>query len=362
MITMYLPAQERGKALGIMTTFVSVGIAAGPVLGGFLSEYLSWHWIFLINVPIGIVAIILGIATLPRDRIPPSGEKERFDAPGAGILFVALGTFIFAINMERTLGWTSPAILGSFIVCLLTFIAFVLWEHRCSEPLIDMKLFSDRDFTFTNLTALLAMFLVSGSSFILPFYLELVKGLKTDMAGILLMVPAIAMMVLGPIAGCISDKFGSKKICIAASFSFIGGYLMYWLMNTGTGYLHIIAALALMGAGAGLYIPPNFRMILNISPKGSEGVVSSVAMTMRNVGAVVAVAIYGTIFVSVAMAAGATSDTSQGFNEAALLAGFHSVFLFGAVMGVIILAVTLMVKEKTGEGNASQEGWDTGVL
>jgi DHA2 family metal-tetracycline-proton antiporter-like MFS transporter len=345
MITMYLPAESRGKALGIMTTFVSVGVAAGPVLGGFLTTYLSWNWIFLINVPVGIAAILIGIPVLPKDSVTSSSHRQQFDAAGAGILFAALGTLVFAINMGKTLGWTSPVIIGSILVSAISFAAFVFHERRSPAPLIDLAFFKNHNYTFANISALIAMLLVTGSSFILPFYLENAKGLPTDLAGLLLMVPAIALMVMGPVAGRLSDAIGSRRLCLLAAVCYIGAYLLYSQMTPSTSYLHIIAALILMGTAAGLFIPPNFRLILGYSPRGAEGVVSSLAMTVRNIGSVMAVAFYGTIFVMVGFAQGMDPQTKH-LTVAAMDAGFNAVFLFGAGLGVLLLILTVAVREQ----------------
>lgn len=345
MITMYLPAQNRGKALGIMTTFISVGVAAGPVLGGFLSQYLSWHWIFLINIPVGVVAILLGTVAIPSDNPDAVSSKCHFDAAGAGILFAALGTLIFAINMGKVIGWTSPLIIGCAVATVIFFVVFVIWERRCEDPLINLHFFSNRDYTFANFAALLAMLLVTGSSFILPFYLEYGKGLQTDMAGLMLIIPAVALMVMGPVAGRLSDRIGSRRLCLAAAVCYVAAYLLYSVMTPSTGYLHIILALALMGTAAGLFIPPNFSMILGFSPHGSEGVVSSIAMTMRNIGSVLAVALFGTIFTMIAFSSGVDPTTGH-LTVAAMNSGFNGVFTFGALLGVFIFILSFVAHEE----------------
>lgn len=345
MISMYLPAQNRGRALGIMTTFISFGVAAGPVLGGFLTTYLAWQWIFLINVPVGIASLLLAVWVLPHDGPVSPASQQQFDAAGAGFLFGALGTLVFAINMSRTFGWTSPVILGSAGASVLFFIIFILHERKSPAPLVDLAFFRNRDYSFANAGALIAMLLVTGSSYILPFYLEFGKGLGTAEAGVLLMVPALALMVMGPVAGRISDQIGSRRLCLGAAACYITAYLLYSQMTPSTGYIHIIAALLLMGLSAGLFIPPNFRMILGYSPRGSEGVVSSIAMTVRNIGSVMAVALYGSIFTLIGFAQGIDPETKH-LTVSSMNAGFHAVFLFGAGLGVLMLVLTLVMREQ----------------
>ncbi len=353
MITMYLPAATRGKALGIMTTFVSVGVAAGPVLGGFLTTYLSWHWIFLINVPVGVLAILLGIRALPKDTA--TGVRQQFDATGAGILFAALGTLVFSMNMGTTLGWTSPVIIASMLGSIIFWVIFVVWESRCPAPLIDLSFFKNHNYSLANFAAMIGMMLVTGTSFIMPFYLEIVKGLRTDIAGLLLMVPAIALMVMGPLAGRLSDRIGSRRICMAAALCYIAANFLFLQMGQDTAFWYIIVALALNGAAAGLFIPPNFNLILGLSPRGSEGVVSSIAMTSRNIGSVIAVAMYGTVFIITAFHGLRPAAGTAGITMSMLVTGFHFVFFFGAVLGILVLVLSFLIREASCKDQACIE-------
>jgi DHA2 family metal-tetracycline-proton antiporter-like MFS transporter len=346
MITMYLPRAERGKALGIMATFISVGVAAGPVLGGFLTTFISWHWIFLINVPVGIIAILLGTTALPRDRhVEPTGQCH-FDGTGAGILFVALGTLVFAMNMGTTLGWTSPVIIGGAFVSILAWVAFVFWENRCSDPLINLRFFREHNYAIANTAALIGMLLVTGTSFIMPFYLEIVKGLRTDIAGLFLLVPALALMVMGPLAGRLSDRIGSRRICLAAAACYVLSNLLFMQMAQDTPIWFILAALFLNGTAAGLFIPPNFSLILGLSPAGSEGVVSSIAMTARNIGSVLAVASYGTVFIMTAFNGVQPTAGTTGITMDMVVGGFHAVFILGALLGAAIFILSFLIHEE----------------
>ena len=196
MIAIYLPKEIRGKALGILATIVSLGIAAGPILGGFLTEYLSWHWIFLINVPIGIVAVIASMKFLPSDR-DFINKDARFDAIGAVLFFFALVTFLWPVNEGLTLGWTNSAIIGSFVISFILWVLFILREPRCKDPLCDFALFRNRNFLAATLAAAIVMFAFSGTEYLLPFFFEGVMNYHPDFAGILLAIPAFALMFCG---------------------------------------------------------------------------------------------------------------------------------------------------------------------
>jgi EmrB/QacA subfamily drug resistance transporter len=346
MVVRYLPERIRGTAFGVLTTFAAVGLAAGTPLGGFISQFYSWHWIFFINVPVGIIAIILGIAVLPRD----TGEfgKGQFDMSGASLLLVALVSLIFFLNMGNNIGWLSWLILISIIVSMATWASFIFKEKRSQFPLIDISLFRDRNFTMAVTVALIVLLVGQGSWYAFPFYLELEKGFATNIAGLVLLVPAIFMMVCGPVAGLLSDRIGSRPICVMGSAVIIAAFLMFALMGAKTGLYYIIIALALEGIGIGLIMPANFNLIMGMSVKGNEGVMNSLVTTVRNVGAVIGIAVFTLIFLSVIASQGISPAgiTAHSLPPKAFVPGFHAIFLFGAVLGGVLLVLNLTMREK----------------
>ena len=346
MIVRYLPEKIRGTAFGVLTTFAAVGLAAGTPLGGFISQFYSWHWIFFINVPVGIIAIILGIAVLPRD----TGEfgKGQFDMSGACLLLVALVSLIFFLNMGNNAGWLSWRILISIIISLAAWAGFIINEKKAQFPLIDINLFRDRNFTMAVTVALLILLIGQGSWYAFPFYLELEKGFATNIAGLILLVPALLMMVFGPIAGSLSDRIGCRPVCAMGAAVVMAAFLMFALMGTETGLYYIIIALALEGVGIGLLMPANFNLIMGMSAKGDEGVINSLVTTVRNVGAVMGIAIFTLIFLSVIASAGISSAgiTAHSLPPKAFIIGFHAIFLFGVGVGGLLLAFNLALHEK----------------
>jgi EmrB/QacA subfamily drug resistance transporter len=346
MVVRYLPERVHGTAFGIMTTFAAVGLAAGTPLGGFISQFYSWHWIFFINVPVGVIAIILGLAVLPRD----TGEfgKGQFDVSGAALLLVALVSLIFFLNMGNNIGWLSWFILISIIVSLATWAGFIFNEKGAQCPLIDLSLFRDRNFTMAVAVALLVLLVGQGSWYAFPFYLELEKGFATNIAGLILLAPAIFMMVCGPIAGLLSDRIGCRPICALGSVVIIAAFLMFALMGAKTGLYYIIIALALEGIGIGLIMPANFNLIMGMSAKGSEGVMNSLVTTVRNVGAVMGIAVFTLVFLSVIASEGISPAgiAAHSLPPKAFVYGFHAIFLAGAVLGGVLLILNLTMREE----------------
>ena len=346
MIAVSLPAEKRGWALGILMTIISLSIALGPILGGFITEYLGWHWVFFVNVPIGILAVALAIRYLPPDVVPP--QAGRFDTSGAVLILVALGTLLFPLNQGLYLGWTSPLVIGSFAASLLCWALFFFHERRCETPLIDMRLFSVPNYLRGNIAGMLLLMAFAGSEFLLPFFFELARGISTEMVGMLLAVPAVALMVCGPVAGTLSDRYGSRGIMIGASLLSVVTFCLFSLFDASTGLVFIIAALALEGIAVGLFMPPNMSLILGSGGQEAGGVASGVMMTLRNFGAVLGIAVMGTI----AMHGFPGAMAGQAPAPDLLVPGFHAAFLAGVLICLAVTVAAVFVKE----GNSGTPG------
>jgi len=178
-ISHYLPEAITGWAFGLCSLANSLGIMVGAPLGGIITGFFSWHWIFLINIPVGIAAVLIARKALPDEK--PAGtakEKPRFDVIGSTLSFIALSTLVYGLSMGNESGWQSPVILASLAIAAVASGAFIYREITCADPILDFKIFKNRDFAFAILTTLMAVMLLSGGNFLLPFYLELVRGLE----------------------------------------------------------------------------------------------------------------------------------------------------------------------------------------
>ena len=351
MIAIYLPGRIRGWALGMLSTFAAIGVAVGPVLGGYLTEYLSWHWIFLVNIPVGICAILLGRMVIPNDQ-PDEKSLGVFDLPGAGLLFVALGSFIFTISMGRSFGYTSPVILSAVTLCILGTAAFLYRESRVSVPLIRLTLFKNRDYTFGNTGLLCVFILYLGTSFLMPFYLEQGRGFSTDISGLFMLVPAIALIATSVIAGRMSDRIGSRILCISAGFCFACAMFLFTTISVTTPIIIVVIYLLLFGCSVGLFIAPNFRLLMSHAPQGEEGLVSGIAMTVRNTGAAIGVAVFSMLFI---LAAGTVSVNSV-LSASQRDAGFHLAFIFGFAVSLVILVSAFFSHEKVERSEQESKG------
>jgi EmrB/QacA subfamily drug resistance transporter len=335
MVAIYLPKEIRGRALGILATVISLGLAAGPILGGFLTEYASWHWIFFINVPIGIFAIIMGLKCLPPDR--PTDTSGHFDVAGSVLFFFALATFLWPVNEGLTLGWTSPAILASFSLSAVLWILFILQETQCPDPLCDFGLFRNVNFLAACLAAAMMMLAFTGAEFLLPFFFEGILGYKSGFAGLLLAIPSLALMVFGPWSGAISDRIGSRVLATVSALFAVITFLLISTYTQDTGILFIVLTLLCVGVALGVFFPPNTNQILGQSKKDEEGAGSAVMTTMKNVGETLGVALMGTIAIF-------TVVHSKGFNPNTPVSEIPiGIFVEGFAMAIMAAAVAALL-------------------
>jgi DHA2 family metal-tetracycline-proton antiporter-like MFS transporter len=342
MIMEWLPEKKRGWALGIMTTVVSLGVAIGPVLGGFITNYTNWNWIFFVNVPVGIVVLAAVFFLLPIDSSHEASPS--FDLPGAVLIFFALLTFLFPLNRGLSLGWTSPIITGTLAVSLILWILFIIRQHSCDHPIIDMRIFKNRAFLAGNIVAFLMTLVINGAEFLFPFYFEKVQGLSPHITGLLLAIPAVTLMVTGPVAGALSDRYGSRVLTAGAlSLAFVV-FILFSLFDIMTALPFIIAALALEGIAVGLYSSPNMNQILSSGSGDSKGLSSSVMMTIRHFSSALGVAIFGSTVMRILLKSSSVRGVSlDSVTPEQLVPGFHASFQLGAILilAALVLAVVI---------------------
>ena len=341
MISAFLPAAIRGRALGYVITSASIGLALGPVIGGFLTVYLGWRWIFLVNAPIGIVAALIGYKVLPRD-LPRT--KGSFDFLGAILIFACLALVIYGLNQGTQIGWESNQIMGSFSLAVLCAIGFLIRERRYPKPLVDLNLFKNLNFVLPNLGALLMLLAFAGALFVLPFYMELGLGFPTVVASLFLMIASIAAAVSAPIGGAINDRKGPGLACLAASASTLLAFLLFFFLDvdaSGSQKIVLPFALVLMGIGYGMFAPPTLSIVLGQCPR-EQGLASSIMMTSRDMGVILGIALFETVF-----SATTQGDASVHHTSSQIIAlGFHHVAMLGIVASVMALVISLMIRNR----------------
>jgi EmrB/QacA subfamily drug resistance transporter len=358
MVTAYIPMAQKGKAMGIVLTFAALGTAIGPTIGGILTQFLSWNWIFFINVPVGIFAILLGAKVIP--ALKAQERTAGFDKAGAVLIFTGLASLLFGLSEGQTLGWTDPVILGSFLLALVTLVAFVWCELRVTDPLLELRLFKRKNFLLTNTTMVLLFFSFAGISYLLPFYLEYVQGYAPSTAGLILTSLSVAMMVGGILAGMLYNRAGGRLLSIFAGISIVAGYFLMTRIRVDTTTGFVVICLVLIGFGLGLMLTPASNMIMNSVSRKYQGMVSSLTSLERFAPMTIGIAIFNIVFIqgttAIASHSRITKEAPAYIRTEVLTSGFDLAFLFAFAVGIFILVLAILARQETHPDYQSGEG------
>ncbi len=288
------PPSERGKALGINGTTVSLGIMAGPIIGGIILEATDWRWIFFVNLPIGIIGTITAIKFVPNTK-PKGGQ--RFDFLGAGTFFVGLLTFLLALTMGQNIGFSEPRILGMFTVSVAALAAFVAVERRVAQPMLNLALFKSRDLTVNLITGFIGFFALSGMILLVPFYLTDVIGLSPRGIGFVLGAIPITMGIVAPMSGTLSDRIGSRPVTVVGLALMTIAYAIagFWFEGATTALVVVIVGL-IIGLGFGIFQSPNNSAILGSVPHDQLGVTSGMLTINRTTASLTGIAVLGALW------------------------------------------------------------------
>jgi len=287
------PAQKRGAALGIWSGISGTGIALGPLVGGAVVEGISWHWIFWINVPIGL-ALLPVAAMLLRESHGPS---NRIDLPGVTLAAGGLFALVFGLVRGQGEGWTNPIILAALTAGVALLAAFVAWERRAEDPMVPMQLFRNRTFTITNGVSFFMYFGTFGSIFLLTQVLQNVMGYSPFQAGLRMLFWTGASMIVAPIAGILSERYGARNF-MAAGLALQASALAWFAATTSTTmtFGQVLPAFVMAGTGMALVFAPSASALLSVVTPAMAGKASGTNNAIREVGGVFGVAVLSTIF------------------------------------------------------------------
>ena len=295
MITMTFPAKEQGRALGTNAILVALGISFGPTLGGFITEHLTWRWIFYVNVPVGLVVTIAAIGVLTERR---RLDRGRFDPAGAVLLGVGLAALTLGLSFGQDWGWTSWSILLLLGVGAAAFAAVVVVERRVPAPLLSFDLFRSRVFSFSLLSFVLAMLALFAVGFLLPFYFEELRGFGVQASGLLLTPLSLTLAVVAPVSGALADRYGSRWLAPIGLAVACVGLVLLSRLTLDSSIAEIVGCLVVTGLGQGLFSAPNTRTLMAAAPRQMHGVASGVLATGRVLGQSLSVALAGAVFAS----------------------------------------------------------------
>lgn len=340
MVTEAFPGNERGKALGILGTLVSIGIIAGPTIGGIILESLTWHWLFFVNLPVGIVGVIMVLRYVPDSR---PGNKQRFDFPGAILLFVSLSALLFALSSIQS-GMGSTAItLVLFGVFFVGLIFFIVVEKRTAEPMIDLSMFSNRMFSINLITGFMVFIVTAGTMIILPLYLQNVLQFGPRQAGLMMAITPVTVALIAPFSGALSDRVSSRVITSIGLVILFTGYLLVSSLSADTSVIGYLVRFIPVGIGIGMFQAPNNSAIMGSAPRERSGVASSLLSLTRTVGQTTGIALLGAFWERrvTALAGGKLFENVTQAPIAAQVAGLRNTIHLVLVIILVALSISL---------------------
>jgi EmrB/QacA subfamily drug resistance transporter len=324
-VTGNFPAEQRGRAFGLVSMMTYLGLTVGPSLGGWLTHAFGWRTVFYINVPVGLLALTLSLIFIPKDS--PSESEKRFDLPGAAVFLAALTLLLLGLNKGAEWGWNSPSVLGLLAGAAAFIAVFILIERRSSHPMLDLNLFRVPLFSTSTLGAVLNYICLFSVTFLMPFYLIQGRGLNPAQAGLLLTVQPVMMAIAAPVSGAFSDRIGSRRPGMIGMGVLAAGLLLLSRLNAESGLWLAVLGLVVAGTGTGMFISPNTSALMGAAPRERQGIASGVLATARNFGMVLGIGLAAAIF---------TTHLAMNTTEA-FYAGIDRGFLVAA--GIAVLAV-----------------------
>jgi EmrB/QacA subfamily drug resistance transporter len=329
-LTTAFPPQRRGLIVGIYGGLAGLAVAAGPLVGGAVVESLDWHWIFWVNVPIGLLAAVLGTRLLPESH----GAPQRLDLFGVALVTGGVVALVWALVRVNGLGWSSPQSAGMLVAGCVLLLAFVRWQRRAHAPLVPIWLFRNQAFAAGTVTT----FLMSGATFAAAFLItqefQFARGYSPISTGLRLLPFFATPMVVSPFAGAISDRVGRRPIMVTGLALQALGFA--WVAARGslhTSWVELVIALLVAGVGISMALPTVPTAVLNAVPAAQLGKASGINYMAQRFGTVFAVAIGSAIF----SAHGHLGD------PAAVTAGFRPALWSTVVFAVLAAATALAI-------------------
>jgi len=337
------PANERGKAFGMLASVLAFAAITGPLVGGFLTDHVGWQSIFYVNVPIGIVGAVLAAKVLPSQQQMRS--TERFDFAGAVTLFACLTAFLLLTSALSRSEWEVPTVVSLAIATILFAAGFLMVENRVEHALLDLQIFREWAFSAAALSSFLAYWSIASIAFLVPFYLDRVLLLNPTRSGALLAPVPVALVVAAPLGGRLADRFGIRAVSTTGAVINLLDLIFLSTLTTNTSSFGMILRLVPFGIGMGLFQPPNNTAMMGAVPPNRYGIVSGMIGALKNLGSMTGVAV--TSLVSTVAQVNATAQlegngiTGQIAERQSFTAAVNMTFLLSAVVCVIVVFMSL---------------------
>ena len=343
-LTTAVPPHRRGLTVGIYGGLAGLAVASGPVVGGVVTGGLNWHWIFWLNVPIGILATTLAMRLLPESH----GAPERFDLPGVALVTTGVVSLVWALVRANDVGWSSPEIVSTLLAGCVLLVAFVRWEHRMTAPMLPMRLFRGRAFAIGSVT----MFLMSGTTFAAAFLItqefQIARGYSPASTGLRLLPFFGTPMVVSPLADALSDRIGRRPIMVSGlALQALGFAWVAARRSLHTSWIELVTALLVAGIGVSMALPTVPTAVLNSVAETEMGKASGISYMAQRFGAVFAIAIASAVFSAHGNLTNPTAVT-DGFQPA-----LWSCVVFATLAALTSVAITPRTSSTSTDTNAA---------
>ncbi|MEV7024103.1 MDR family MFS transporter [Kitasatospora sp. NPDC093558] len=375
-----VPPRDRGKYQGMFAAVMALATIGGPLVGGFITDHLNWHWTFYINLPLGVIALAVVVVTL---KLPKMRNSARIDYLGAILLTTGITSLVLITTWGgQQYAWGSKQILGLAALAAASLIAFCYVEQRVEEPMLPLGLFRNLNFTLVSIIGFVVGFVMFGAVVFLPLYQQIVQGASATNSGLLLMPMMFGMLVVSLVVGQAVTKTGKYRIYpIIGTIVMAGGMVLLSTMGAETSRFTSACWMVVLGAGMGFLMQITMLVAQNSAELKDMGVASSTATLFRTIGGSFGVALFGALFNNRvadtmkerlgehASAGGAKADPSQMSPAAlkqlpapvqdayhhAVANGMHTVFLWGAAVAVIAIAAAVFMREVPLRGAGKDE-------
>ena len=311
-LTTAFPAERRGTIVGIYGGLAGLAVAAGPLVGGALTEGIGWHWIFWVNVPIGVAAVLLSLRLLPESH----GMRERLDLVGVGLVTGGVVAIVWALVRANDSGWASPEIVSTLTVGAVLLAGFVAWENRVAQPMVPLRLFRDRGFAAGNVVTFLMSGAIFAGAYLVSEEFQFARGYSPVSTGLRLL-PFFGMpMIISPLAGALSDKTGRRPVMVTGLALLSVGF--FWVAVRGsltTSWVELTFALLVAGAGISMALPTVPTAVLSAVAPQEMGKASGINYMAQRLGGVFAIAVSTAVF-SANGHLGAPASVTAGFKPA----------------------------------------------
>ncbi|CAA9254660.1 MAG: Uncharacterized MFS-type transporter [uncultured Chloroflexi bacterium] len=350
LVTQAFGAKERGRALGMIGSCVSAGALTGPMIGGVITAYLGWRWAFYVIVLVSVVATPVGWRLLRRSA---TNRDQRFDPAGAALFMAAVASLMLGLNQGPLSGWSAPATLGLFALSVGATAAFLWVEQRVAQPTVDLQLFKNRGFSAAVAAGFLSFLAISATVLLMPFYFQYVLRLPADQTGLLLAAQPLAMMLLSPVSGLLSDRLGplGPRLITAAGLTLeVVGLGSLVFLSVDENPLWAVARLVVLGLALALFNSPNSSSLYASVPQSRYGVVGGFQALYRNLGQSIGQTAAGVLWsVGVLAAAGGAGLSVEAATQAPpeqMMAGFRLAFGCSTAVAALALVVSMVARPR----------------